>query len=184
MARYQLRPYDDLSAMAVLSALDPADQHEVDLVRGRATGHLALFAEWRGVEVARVISHVALTRGGTPFAVLGLMNTGQAGVAAAALLARDHCRHARVLAALAVDIRHILPEWCRDRGIFRVEARSWSHHPTAARLLRAIGFCEECEMPGFGPAGQICFTQFALIIPACPASVVPEEQFDVFFSRP
>lgn len=172
---YQLRPYDDLSAMAVLSALDAGDQREVELVRGRTTGHLALFADWRGVEAARVASYVALTASGTPFAIFGLMNSGIAGVALAALLARDHRRYRRALGALALDIRRELPWFCQSLGIHRVEARSWFDHPTAAGLLRALGFCEECDMPGFGPAGRAIFTQFALTIPACTLSD-PEEQ--------
>lgn len=175
MTPYRLHPYDDASAMAVFSALDVADAQEVELVRGVRTSALALFADWRSVEPARVASFIACTGGGTPFAIFGLMNTGQAGVAAAALLARDHRRYRPWLAALAVDIRRELPAHCATLGIARVEARSWAGHPTASRLLRALGFCEECDMPGFGPTGRANFLQFALTIPVCPPPA-PEEQ--------
>jgi hypothetical protein len=170
----QLRPYDDLSAMAVLQLLDVADLMEVQLVRGGVTGHLALFAEWRAVEPLRLASFVALTGAGTPFAVFGLSHTGQAGVGAAAMLARDHATWRLPLARLAVTIRRALPAYCAERGIHRIEARSWAQHPSASGLLRAMGFGYECAMPGFGPTGQAAFHQYARIFPACTPSV--EEQ--------
>lgn len=162
----RVRPYDDLSAMAVLSALDAQDQIEAELTRGAPASALALFADWRQMEPLRVASHVALTAGGQPFAVFALANTGQAGVAQAALLARDHRRHRIDLARLAVLIRHAFPRLAAACGIHRIEARSWAGHPTAARLLAAMGFAHECDMTGFGQSGAITFRQFAWIAPA------------------
>lgn len=169
-----LRPYEDLAAMAVFQALDPADLAECDQMRGAVTMPLALFAEWRGIEAARVVSLIASTAGGTPFAVFGLCNTGQAGVAAAALLARSHRTYRRELAALARQIRSRLAPFCTQAGIRRIEARSWAGHPTASRLLQSLGFSAECTMPGFGPTGQATFVQFARTFPT-PACATASE---------
>lgn len=157
----QLRPWEDMAAAAVFRALDPSDLLEAELVRGAAVGHLALWADWRSIEPLRLASFVALTAGGNPFAVFGLVHTGQAGVASAALLARDHRVFRRPLAQLAVILRDAFPGHCRERGVHRVEARSWSAHPTAPRLLAALGFRAEARMPGFGPDGATEFTQWA-----------------------
>jgi hypothetical protein len=170
----EARPYDDLSAMAVLSRLDPNDFIEAEVTRGAPTNHLALFAEWRSMEPIRVASFVTFTapdRGGKPFAVFALSNTGQAGVAQAALLARDHQAFRRPLAELAVNIRYRMPLFAAERGIHRIEARSWADHPTASALLSALGFAHECDMAGFGPTGRVTFRQFAWTapVPAAPA---------------
>lgn len=162
----RLHPYDDLSAMAVMRHLDHHDQLEADLTRGATTTALSLFAEWRAMQAIRVASHVAQTVGGTPFAVFALANTGQAGVAQAALLARDHAYYRRPLAELAIAIRNGLPGFCTERGIHRIEARAWAAHPTASRLLHALGFTHETDMPGFGLTGAITFRQFAWLSPA------------------
>lgn len=158
-----LRPYDDLSAMVIFQALDPCDQYEVDLVRGAVTTPLALFAEWRAMQPGFVVSYIAQTGRGTPFAVFGLAHAGQAGVVTAGLLARDHRHFRRQLAQLGVLIRRHLPDLCRDNGIRRVEVRTWSDHPTAKGLLHQIGFCEECRLTGFGPAGADLFHQFSRV---------------------
>lgn len=160
----ELRPYEDLAAVAVLRALDWHDQTEAELIRGAATTGLALFADWRAMLAAHVISQVAHWQG-LPFAVFALANTGQAGVAQAALLARDHARHRRALAALGAMIRRHLPTEAEARGIHRIEARCWADHPTAARFLAAIGFAHECDMPGFGLTGRVTFRQFAWTCP-------------------
>lgn len=159
-----LRPYSDQDAMAVMRHLDPHDRMEAELVRGAGTTHLALFADWRAMEPASVVS-VCVVTDGTPFALLRLAHTGQAGVAQAALLARDHGRFRLPLARLAVTLRNTMPGWCTERGIRRIEARAWDRHPTAARLLRGIGFLPECFMPGFGADGHAVFRQFAWIDP-------------------
>lgn len=160
----ELRPFSDLDAMAVLSRLDHADQLEAELTRGASATALSLFAEWRAMEVYRAASFIAFANG-RAFAMFGLGNTGQAGVAGAALLACDHDRHRRALAELALTIRNNMPEFCTERGIHRIEARAWADHPTASGLLTALGFHLECDMPGFGLTGQITFRQFAWISP-------------------
>jgi hypothetical protein len=160
----QLRPYDDLSAMAVIQRLDTHDRLEAEIIRGAATTALGLFADWRAMEPLRVASFVVHTtpdRGAHPFALLGLSNSGQAGVAEAALLARDHRAFRRPLAVLAARLRLKFPDWCRERGIHRIEARCWFQHPTASSLLAAIGFAHEADMLGFGRDGSEIYRQFA-----------------------
>jgi hypothetical protein len=166
-----LRHYEDLAAMAVLQALDPNDRIEAELIRGAATTHLALFADWRAVQPVRVgswVIHTSADRGAKPFALLALCNSGQAGVAEAALLARNHRVFRRQLALLAAVIRAEMPAFCARAGIHRIEARCWAGHPTAARLLSALGFTHEADMPGFGPGGTVTYRQFAWISPAIP----------------
>ncbi len=160
----ELRPFDDLSGYAVLANLDRADHLEAELTRGAATTGLGLFADWRAVQGGQVISHIALSNG-TPFAVFCLGHTGQGGVAQAALLARDHRRWHMPLARLVVAIRMHMPRFCAEQGIRRVEARGWADHPTAHRILTAIGFTHECDMPGFGPGGRTTFAQYAWLAP-------------------
>lgn len=160
-----LRPFDDLAAHAVLSRLDMADQTEAELMRGATCTGLALFADWRAVQAAHIVSQVAHAHG-QPFAVFALANTGQAGVAQAALLARDHHRWRGPLARLAVLIRLNMPGYAARNGIHRIEARSWVGHPTADRLLSSIGFQQECAMPGFGATGQAWFRQYAWLCPS------------------
>ena len=113
--------------MAVLSRLDPSDQTEADHARGERSSHLQLFADWRAVEPARVVSLVLCAGSEAapiPFAVLGLSNTGQAGVASAALLARDHFKFKRHLMATCLLIRDRMPPFCVEHGIHRIEART------------------------------------------------------------
>lgn len=154
-----LRPYEDLAALAVFQRLDPSDHREAEVTRGAAATPLALWADWRAMQPACVISVIAFDDD-TPFAALALGNTGQGGVAQAALLARDHARFRRPLRALASRIRLHMPREAHHRGIWRIEARCWAGHPTAARLLSLLGFAHECRMPGFG-RGQHDFHQFA-----------------------
>ena len=158
-------PWDDMAAMSVFRALDADDLLEAALIRGHHPTHLALFAEWRAVQAAAPLSVILATgagpAGGTPFAVMLLGNTGQAGVGQAALLARDHHRFRRDLVLAARRIRAEMPGWCAARGVHRVEARSWAGHPRAGAFLRGCGFREECEMPGFGGDGATSFKQFA-----------------------
>lgn len=156
-----VRPYEDYAAHAVLTRLDHIDQMEAELTRGAKATGLELWADWRAMNPVRLGSWVMVTDGAQPFAVLGLSHTGQAGVAAAALLARDHSRFRRPLAQAAVTIRRRLPLFAAETGLRRIEARAWAAHPTACDLLQAIGFREECRMPGFGADGRAVFVQFA-----------------------
>lgn len=158
----QLRPFTDAEAWRVFLFLDGFDFIEAELVRGARALNVSLFADWRQVEGARLLSYVVVGRGG-PFAVLGLSHTGQAGVAQAALLARDHKRHRRELAELGCAIRREMPAFCAEQGIHRVEARCWSDHPTASRFLEAVGFRHEADMPGFGTDGHATFQLYAYV---------------------
>lgn len=156
-------PWDNRAGMSVLSQLDPADWIEAQLVRGGGADHLDIFADWRAVQASALLSVILRdeTRGGEPFAVLCLGHTGQAGVAQAALLARNHLRFRRALALAGLRIRKELPEFCRKAQIRRVEARCWADHPTAPRFLEACGFRPEVVMAGFGGREPAAFAQYA-----------------------
>lgn len=172
------RAYDELGAMAVFKALDPHDLMEAQIMRGRAVTHLALFADWQAIQPHAVLSLLLVTspaRGAKPFGLLMLGNTGQAGVAQAAFLARDHGRFRRELVQAARAIRADMPAFCRERGIHRIEARAWAGHPRASHFLQAIGFQAEAVMPGFGASGAETFIQFAWFQHA-----QHEERADVF----
>ena len=157
---FEARPYNDHDAMAVFRQLDAMDMIECEIVRGSAATSLGLFADWRAMQPHRPLSYVAI-RGGVPFAVFALSNTGQAGVAQAALLSRDHARYRRALAELCAAIRAHMPKLATEAGIHRIEARSWANHPTGGQLLLALGFAHECAMPGFGLTGTAQFSQYA-----------------------
>ena len=175
----QPRAYDELGAMAVFKGLDPHDLLEAQITRGRAVSHLALFSDWHAMQAHAVLSLVVFTdppSGAKPFGVLMLGNTGQAGVAQAAFLARDHRRFRRELVQAARAIRMDMPVFCRERGIHRIEARAWAGHPRAPRFLQAIGFQAEAVMPGFGASGAETFIQFAW----GPAQTNQEESSNVF----
>lgn len=155
------RPYDDQAAMIVLSRLDPHDVMEAEAVRGEAVTHLSLFADWRAMEAARLASWVIYSGANQPFALLALCHTGQRGVAAAALLARDHRRFRRELVQLARQVREAMPVMAADWNVTRIEARAWARHPRAAAFLKLVGFSHETDMPGFGRDGTETFRQFA-----------------------
>ena len=163
-------PYDDHGAMAVLSQLDPVDRVEAAILRGSMPSHLQLFAEWRALQASWVFGHVLRTRAltGLPFAVLAVGNTGQAGVAQAAFLARDHVRFRREIVAAAVLARDAIGPTCAQLGIRRIEARCWAGHPTAANFLAAIGFQAEADMAGFGGDGRQIVRQFAYVAELSP----------------
>jgi len=166
-----LRPYSDQAAMAILSRLDPHDVLEAEAVRGAAVSHLSLFADWRAMQGARLASWAIYTvppAGAQPFALLALAHTGQLGVAAAALLARDHHRFRRELVAVARAIRERLPAYAAELGIHRIEARAWARHPRASTFLHLVGFSHEADMPGFGRDGHETFRQFAWTDPRLP----------------
>ncbi|MFN3953225.1 MAG: hypothetical protein ACK4LQ_02150 [Pararhodobacter sp.] len=154
--------YDDLAALAVFRALDPHDLLEAQHIRGASVRYPQLFAEWHGAQAAAVLSLV-LKAQGLPFAVLLVGNTGQAGVAQAAMLARDHARFRPALVAAAREIRTRLPAFCARLGVHRIEVRAWAGHPRAGRFLRLCGFQQEAEMTGFGAVGAERFLQFAWI---------------------
>ena len=155
--------YEPQAAMAVLSNLDPFDRIEAQAVRGAAVTHLTLFADWHAMQSHHLLSLVILAnrRGRSPFALLAVANTGQAGVAQAAFLARSHDRWRREIAACAIVIRNVLPGWMQDTGVHRIEARCWTGHPTAATFLAACGFRLDCHMPGFGASGDAVFAQWS-----------------------
>lgn len=155
------RPFEDTAAMQVFHHLDPWDWAEAEAVRGEAVTHLSLFADWRAMRGAWLASWVIHDEATRPFALLALCHTGQRGVAGAALLARDHRKFRRPLAELALRIRADMPGWAAEAGVKRIEARAWAGHPRASRFLTLCGFTHECDMPGFGRAGEETFRQFA-----------------------
>jgi len=165
--------------MAVLSQLDPFDLLEAQFVRGAPVTHLALFADWRAMRCAWIASYILTTGrdGRRPFAVLAVGHTGQAGVAQAAFLARDHVRHRLAIGRAAVLIRDGLPPFMDAHGIARIEARCWADHPTAPGFLTRVGFKFEARLPGFGGAlASTTFLQFALVAPIPAAAAAnPEE---------
>lgn len=170
----RVRPFDDLSAMAVFHQLDVNDHIEAELVRGATYSALGLFAEWRMAQAQGPLSLIACTGPAErPFALFALGNTGQAGVAEGALLAARHDRNRMALARLALAIRDKMPAFATETGIHRIEARCWAGHPSASRLLAAMGFEHETDMPGFGPAGAHTFRQFAWTRPSTPDAAPP-----------
>lgn len=168
------RPYSDEAAMAVFRNLDPWDQLEAEAIRGEPASHLALFGDWRAMRGAWLASwavhHHLAGRWWHPFALVALVNTGQRGVASAALLACDHHLYRRPLVRLASEIRNTMPDWCASAGVHRIEARAWARHPRASAFLTLTGFRHEADMPGFGPDGTETFRQFAWTDPALPAA--------------
>lgn len=158
----RISDYDDMAAMAIMRDLDPWDRLEAEAVRGEVVTHLSLFGDWRAARALHVISLVIRAQpSDEPIALLALANTGQLGVASAALVARNHRRHRRQLAALARVIRKDMPRIAREAGIFRIEARAWASHPRASKFLHLVGFTHEVAMPGFGRGGTETFIQFA-----------------------
>ncbi len=174
----RVRPFDDLAAMAVFHQLDVNDHIEAELVRGVSYSALGLFAEWRMAQAQGPLSLIACTGPAErPFALFALGHTGQAGVAEGALLAAHHHRHRMALARLALAIRDRMPPFAAQTGIRRIEARCWADHPSAARLLTAMGFVHETDMHGFGPAGAHTFRQFAWTHTA-PSTTAPPAHSD------
>lgn len=170
-----LHPYNDPEAWEVFRFLDGSDFIEAEIVRGARATNPGLFADWHQMEGVRLLSHVVLAEQGAtrrPFAVIGLSHSGQAGVAHAAMLAKDHRQYRRELIELGIAIRHGLPDFCAEHGVRRIEARAWAHHPTASRFLQAIGFQMEAAMAGFGADKPTEFLQFAYVSPT-PARKTP-----------
>ncbi|WP_333828279.1 hypothetical protein [Pararhodobacter sp.] len=152
--------YDPMAALAVFRSLDPCDLMEAQAIRGMGAGYAQLFAEWHAAQAGAVLSLV-LRWHGQPFALLVLGNTGQAGVAQAAMLARDHTQWRAGIVAAARRIRQNMPEFCAKAGVHRIEARAWAGHPRAGHFLRLCGFHVEAIMPGFGASGGETFQQYA-----------------------
>ncbi len=160
----RISDYEDLAAMAVMRDIDPFDRLEAEAVRGEVVSHLSLFGDWRAARGWHAVSLIVRAQpSDDPIALLALANTGQHGVASAALVARNHRRYRRQLAALARKIRLEMPKIARDAGIFRIEARAWASHPRASKFLHLVGFTHECTMSGFGRGGTEQFRQYAWI---------------------
>lgn len=163
----EARPYSPDLARIVFEYMDGWDLVEAAAVRGAPQHWLALFADWHAMQSARLGSWVMVTtrdnprRAGVPFAVLGIADTGQFGVAQAAMLAGDHGRFRRELARAGSLIREGLPDFANRLGIQRIECRCLFAHPTAGAFLEHAGFDHECDMPGFGADGGATFRQFA-----------------------
>lgn len=163
MAAIRLMPWKDAPAAAVFRSLDPHDWIEAQIARGGDPSWMMRFADWREARQSWLASHVLATHGGTPFAVLAVTATAQAGVAEAAFLARDHWRFRHEIACAGVLFRQRLPGWAREHGLHRIEARAWEGHPSAPRFLQALGFRLEARLRGFGVGGNQAFLQFAFI---------------------
>lgn len=178
----RVRPWEDLAAMAVFRQLDIHDHMEAELVRGVSYTALGLFAEWRMAQGQGPLSLIAGTGPAErPFAVFCLGQTGQAGVVQGALLAAHHDSHRRALARLAIEIRNRMPRFAAEvtPRIHRIEARAWAGHPTASRILAAMGFTHEADLPGFGPGGTHIFRQFAWTAPATASPAHPETPMEI-----
>lgn len=87
----RISDYDDLAAMAIMRDLDVWDRLEAEAVRGEVVTHLSLFGDWRAARPLHVLGlTVRAQPSDEPIALLALANTGQHGVASAALVARNH----------------------------------------------------------------------------------------------
>ena len=92
----RISDYEDLAAMAVMRDIDPFDRLEAEAVRGEVVSHLSLFGDWRAARGWHAVSLIVRAQpSDDPIALLALANTGQHGVASAALVARNHRRYRR-----------------------------------------------------------------------------------------
>jgi hypothetical protein len=161
--------WDAEGALAVLEDLDRHDLAEAGVNMGRCLRPLeALTAFQFGAGAGHDVRVAWAMRADAPmepFAILSVIRADTAGVAGAGLIARDHRKWRRALAALAVQIRDRLPGYMAERGLTRIEARSWVRHPTGGHLLVAMGFHHEVLMRGFGPKGAEAFHLFSRIEP-------------------
>ena len=167
------RPWRDLSlgplhlwpAMDVLGHLDYSDWWEATLALGREPDGDLLVRELLRREAEGAHAFVVWKHnpggGATPFAVLAVVQLVAQGVGSACLLSKNHLMWPGPLRMLAYALRRDLPAWAAAHGFHRLEARSWAAHPSAPRLLRAIGFEREARMPGFAANGE-AFDLFAL----------------------
>lgn len=166
MSAVTLHPYHLVSAAEVFRDLDPCDQTEADVALGYRIAPDAMAQLWSDLAIHTLYQAVAAWQG-QAFAVFSLSSAGMAGNASAALMARDHRRFRRPLAELALRIRAEMPGFALGLGVNRIEARSWAPHPTAGRLLSALGFAQECDLPGLGADGRHTFRQWAWLAPHC-----------------
>ena len=160
-------PWNDADAAKVFTALDPMDQLECENALATSVDGWRLLADWGGNPALRASGRVAYqvhALGRRPFAVCGFAPAGWGNVATVALLARSHTKFATALARLGVQIRNQLPLLAYESGFRRLEARTWSGHPTGAQFLELIGFHHEADMEGFGPIGSETFRQYAMIL--------------------
>ena len=167
--------WTDAAGFDVLANLDAHDLAEAEVGLGVAgLPAVTLFAEWRAAAAGALLSVVVGERWSAssvqPFAVLALRHAGVAGVAQAAFLARDHRLFHRPLAEAALRIRDGMPDFARETGLTRIEARCWAAHPTAAGFLAAVGFQHEADLNGFGASGAETFRQFAWVAPGCTST--------------
>lgn len=161
----EMAGWDEDEAHAVMSDLDINDAIECEL-QG-CNRPMLMVIHFHHV-IARGGSVWIARAAGEPFAVLALAPVTH-GVAVAGLLARDHRRWRGPLLRVAARIRQNLREVAASgRGAYRrIEARSWSDHPTGNRLLEACGFQFEAELRGCAP-GAVTFRQYAWIMPTLP----------------
>lgn len=157
----RLAPFSNAAGWAVLTRLDLDDALEAAAYDGHPVDAFTLLRDWQTGHAAAQLSQVACTSAGTPFALILVAPTGQAGVSQAALLSRDHRQFGPHLARLAVLIRDGIDAWSEQVGVRRIEARSHADHPRADRLLRFCGFDLEARLPGFGASGDETFHQYA-----------------------
>jgi hypothetical protein len=160
-----LAPFEPIAALRVIEDLDPIDRLEVQLGGIQPTpGEMLrqfIIQQAGGAHLQIVYAH--RTEGGAePFAILGVAEALASCTGSAALIARDHAAWARPLRHLCAGLRADLPAAMAAAGFRRIEARCWSGHPTAQRLLRGIGFAFETELHGFG-LSETHWLQFAIV---------------------
>jgi len=172
MAAVTLHPFHHVAATEVFRGLDPWDEAEAEVALGVALPPERMAEAWGQLADLSFYQAIAAWRG-QPFAVFSLSSAGMAGNASAALMARDHRRFRRPLAELALRIRAEMPGFAASLNINRIEARSWAPHPSAPRILKALGFVPECDVPGLGADGLSTFRQWAWLAPHCrPANAI------------
>jgi hypothetical protein len=161
-----LTAFDPAPALRVLDGLDLHDRQEVhmgfgiDLTPGQLLRGL-LSQELTGGHLA-IAWHHAPEGGAAPFAIVGVARGAAAGSGVASLIARDHLQWHPAIRRLVIALRDDLPGWMLSNGFRRIEARCWTKHPTAAELLRGMGFVFETEIHGFGVTSSP-WAQFALV---------------------
>lgn len=147
-----LAPFAPRAALRVIEDLDALDRVEIQLggIDPTPDEILRQFVIQSAGGAHFQIAYAHAPEGGaTPFAIIGVAEALAVGTGSVALIARDHRAWARPLRRLAAGLRADLPTAMCRSGLRRLEARCWSAHPTAPRLLRAIGFAFETELRGF-----------------------------------
>lgn len=160
-----LAEFEPIAALRVIEDLDPIDRLEVHLggVTPSAGEILRQFVIQQAGGAHLQIAYAHRPEGGAePFAILGVAEVLASGTGSAALIARVHGQWAGPLRRLCLGLRADFPRAMAIAGFRRVEARCWSGHPTAAHLLRGIGFEFETELHGFG-LSETHWLQFAIV---------------------